>query len=204
MTEAKYYIEMDDCGRCHIKNKALLPKDIAMTDVAFSKHHCIIISFSKANRFAIDTKCDVELCVGLDSHMIRNFPITNLKGKLVETNSKIKTASVKTDDLFKNQTVQTKTRRQCLEDAVKCICSDRNNQYGEPEDNFKTIAEYWNTYLVNKKSLTAQDVANMMILFKLGRLTTNDGTYDTYVDIAGYAGCGSEILGNRNNKADEN
>lgn len=86
------------------------------------------------------------------------------------------------------------TRKQCLEDAVKCICSDRNNQYGEPEDNFKIIADYWTTYLNGDRALTAQDVANMMILFKLGRLTVTNGTYDTYVDIAGYAGCGAEIL----------
>lgn len=92
------------------------------------------------------------------------------------------------------EATKSSTRKECLEDAVKCICSDRNNQYGEPEDNFKIIADYWTTYLNGDELLTAQDVANMMILFKLGRLTVTNGTYDTYVDIAGYAGCGAEIL----------
>ena len=32
-------------------------------------------------------------------------------------------------------------RRFILEDAIQCVCTDRNEQYGEPEDNFKVIAE---------------------------------------------------------------
>ena len=109
-------------------------------------------------------------------------------------NSSAKTATVTWSK--DNISVKESIRKMCLNDAVKCICSDRNNQYGEPEDNFRIIADYWTTYLKDKKEVTAQDVANMMILFKIGRLTVTNGTYDTYVDIAGYAGCGAEILGN--------
>lgn len=109
-------------------------------------------------------------------------------------NSGAKTATVTWSK--DNISVKESIRKMCLNDAVKCICSDRNNQYGEPEDNFRIIADYWTTYLKDKKEIAAQDVANMMILFKIGRLTVTNGTYDTYVDIAGYAGCGAEILGN--------
>lgn len=98
-------------------------------------------------------------------------------------------------DLVSESTERT-TRKKCLDDAANCICTDRNEQYGEPEDNFSIIANYWDTYLKGKEKVTAQDVANMMILFKIGRLTVTNGTYDTYVDIAGYAGCGAEILEN--------
>ena len=97
-----------------------------------------------------------------------------------------------------------KFREQCLDDAMKCVCGDRDEQYGSPEDNFWIIAQYWNAYLKGQALktpdnavtiLNSTDVANMMMLFKLGRLTTSpgDGTYDTYVDVAGYAACGAEI-----------
>ena len=32
-------------------------------------------------------------------------------------------------------------REEILESARTCVCTDRNKQYGEPEDNFKAIAE---------------------------------------------------------------
>ena len=88
-------------------------------------------------------------------------------------------------------------RRFILEDAIKCVCTDRNEQYGEPEDNFKVIAELWATYLHARCpspdtyiSITADDVAMMMILFKVARAATaNTVTRDTLVDIAGYAAC---------------
>ena len=34
-------------------------------------------------------------------------------------------------------------REEILREAIKCVCTDRNEQYGEPEDNFSCIAEYW-------------------------------------------------------------
>ena len=39
------------------------------------------------------------------------------------------------------------SRRDILEDAIKCVCTDRNEQYGEPEDNFDCIAGYWQKFL---------------------------------------------------------
>lgn len=92
------------------------------------------------------------------------------------------------------------TREQCLDDAKKCVCGDRDKQYGSPEYNFDIISDYWTTYLHErlfspKKALEPVDVANMMCLFKLGRITTSEsgGTYDSYVDLAGYAACGAEM-----------
>lgn len=79
--------------------------------------------------------------------------------------------------------------------AKKCVCEDRNQSYGEPEDNFCRIARLWEAYL--RHPVSALDVANMMILFKVARVKGGnlEGTYtvDSWVDIAGYAACGGEI-----------
>lgn len=95
---------------------------------------------------------------------------------------------------------KTNMRDKCLTDARECVCSDRNLQYGEPEDNFARIADFWNVYLHDKRScaLQAVDVANMMCLFKLGRIASSPdgGTYDSYVDLAGYAACAAECNDN--------
>jgi hypothetical protein len=38
-------------------------------------------------------------------------------------------------------------RKQCLDEAIKIVTKDRQNDYGTPEKNFGTIAEYWTAYL---------------------------------------------------------
>ena len=88
-------------------------------------------------------------------------------------------------------------RKACLDAAVKCVCTDRNAQYGEPEDNFKIIADYWNLYLDIDKDMpiTAQDVAIMMALFKIARMQTGKPKDDNFVDAIGYLACGCEIVG---------
>lgn len=84
-------------------------------------------------------------------------------------------------------------RREILTDAAACVCSDRNAQYGEPEDNFDVIAAMWSAYL--GIPLHALDVASMMILFKVSRLATAEKpSRDSYVDIAGYAACGGGMI----------
>lgn len=89
-------------------------------------------------------------------------------------------------------------REKILQDALKIVTQDRNKDYGDPEDNFSTIAEYWATYLHSKNlfadtgSLTATDVAAMMILMKCSRLATSPDKEDHWVDIAGYAACGGQ------------
>lgn len=90
-------------------------------------------------------------------------------------------------------------REACLEEAKKCVCTDRNNQYGEPEQNFTVIAQLWQAYLraatgADDIEIFPSDVAMMMVLFKAGRRATAvTEKADTYVDIAGYAACGCEV-----------
>lgn len=84
------------------------------------------------------------------------------------------------------------TRKEILVEAEKCVCSDRNLQYGEPEDNFNTIAKLWSAYL--DTDIGAEDVAIMMCLFKIARLTGSCyKSKDSWVDLIGYAACGGEI-----------
>ena len=84
------------------------------------------------------------------------------------------------------------TREKILEEAKKCICGDRDKQYGEPEDNFERIAKLWGIYL--NKILVAEDVAILMCLFKIARLRdSNYKSEDSWIDLIGYAACGGEI-----------
>lgn len=90
-------------------------------------------------------------------------------------------------------------RAKILDDAKKCVCGQRTQDYGSPEDNFGKIAKYWSVYL--DKEISAQDVCNLMALMKMGRITSGTATRDSYVDLAGYAACGGEIA--TKNKTDE-
>lgn len=100
-----------------------------------------------------------------------------------------------------------KMRETILSDAIKAVCTDRNAQYGEPEDNFKIIAELWNNYLRYAKNsvtqLDAYDVGMLMTLLKIGRAMTGTLKMDTFVDTAGYIACAGEIAartGGKNEK----
>lgn len=100
------------------------------------------------------------------------------------------------------ESTSAESRRRILNDAIQAVCSDRCQMYGEPEDNFGVIAELWNAYLngallegVCTLDLGAWNVADMMILFKLGRAATAlEEHRDTYVDIAGYAACAGGMI----------
>jgi hypothetical protein len=83
-----------------------------------------------------------------------------------------------------------KLRAEILEEAKQTICQDRNDQYGEPEDNFAKIAALWSTYL--GVDLKPSDIAMMMTLFKIARHKTGGAKRDTFVDICGYAACAAE------------
>ncbi len=83
------------------------------------------------------------------------------------------------------------TREEILETAIKIVTTDRDKQYGDPEDNFSTIANMWSAYL--RKNIDAIDVAAMMILLKVARVGSGQAKDDNWIDIAGYAACGGEI-----------
>ena len=89
------------------------------------------------------------------------------------------------------------TRKEILDAALKCVNGDRDEQYGSPETSFEAIANFWNVYLREMSGddicLGAKDVAVMMSLFKIARITTGQSKDDNWIDLAGYAACGGEI-----------
>lgn len=93
------------------------------------------------------------------------------------------------------------TRADILHAAEKCVCGQRETDYGTPEDNFKTIAELWEAYLNKARTrgvnvrVEAKDVAVMMALLKIARIAAGCGKADSWIDLAGYAACGAECEG---------
>lgn len=90
-------------------------------------------------------------------------------------------------------------RAEILHEAEKCVCGKREQDYGAPENNFRTIARLWTNYLDAKTldletGITAEDVAVMMALFKIARIASGTGTDDSFVDACGYLACGGEIV----------
>lgn len=92
---------------------------------------------------------------------------------------------------------ETTTRADILDKAKQCVCQDRNDQYGEPEESLGAIAEFWETFLRRKKDvdikISAEDASAMMVLFKIARTTTGKPKIDSWIDMAGYAACGGEL-----------
>lgn len=83
-------------------------------------------------------------------------------------------------------------RVEALRQAASIVAGDRDAQYGSPEENFERIARVWS--VITKYNFTHEDVAMMMVGLKLARYGSKSGFQpDTWVDIAGYAGCGYEV-----------
>lgn len=106
-------------------------------------------------------------------------------------------------------------RRECLETALEYTNHDRNADHGDPEDNFRNIAAFWNAHLQTRYpflrtptaygdagfELDATDVALMMALMKAARLSFNPGHRDSWIDLAGYAACGMDVTLRHKKKA---
>lgn len=105
------------------------------------------------------------------------------------------------------------TRKEILDKALSCVNGDRDEQYGNPEDSFRMIAELWMTYLGNVGAVSTvsfdgpyavnaqfhirpQDVAAMLALLKIARIAGKQAKDDNWIDLAGYAACGGEIESN--------
>lgn len=104
------------------------------------------------------------------------------------------------------------TRGDLLREAVSIIDGDRNAQYGNPSQDFARTATYWNvhiagvfhrrlneaknndTFIELTELLTPADVAIMMSLLKISRMSWSPDKKDHWLDLAGYAGCGYECI----------
>jgi hypothetical protein len=89
-------------------------------------------------------------------------------------------------------TQEVKPRVEALREAARIISGERDIQYGGPEENFERIAKIWGVILNTK--ITREDVAMMMVGLKVARYASKSGFQpDTWIDVAGYAGCGYEV-----------
>ena len=90
------------------------------------------------------------------------------------------------------------TKEEILKKAKDLISGDRNDTHGDAFQNHAEIAEFWNIFLDKKlqpmASITAEDVALLMVLMKISR--NNQGkknNLDNFIDMCGYAAIAGEI-----------
>lgn len=98
-----------------------------------------------------------------------------------------------------------KQRGTCLKNAIEIINGERKNIYGNPENSFQTIADHWNDTIkqliqnrINNQEnldnlLSAENVAQLLALFKHCRQLCGSGKEDNYTDQAGYVGLASDL-----------
>lgn len=86
----------------------------------------------------------------------------------------------------------THIRQEILETAGRLIDGDRDVDYGDPAVSFARIAQMWSALLGT--TITPGQVAQMMVAMKLSRLTHTMSHRDSWIDIAGYAALGAEIV----------
>jgi hypothetical protein len=88
-------------------------------------------------------------------------------------------------------------RETILNTAKRYISQDRAADHGEAEDNFANIAGHWTWWLQGRlkegETLTAYDVAQMMVGFKQARMKHNRKHVDSAIDLCGYGALAGEI-----------
>ena len=81
-------------------------------------------------------------------------------------------------------------RAEILEVARICVCGEREQDYGSPEDSFALIGKLWSAYM--GAPVSPKDVAMCMALLKVARIKAGNKA-DSFIDLAGYAACAGEI-----------
>lgn len=82
-------------------------------------------------------------------------------------------------------------RVETLMSASDLICGQRQEDYGTPQQNFGNIAKLWSVVL--DKKIEPWQVALCMAQVKAARLISSPTNTDSWVDMAGYVGLGSEL-----------
>lgn len=110
-----------------------------------------------------------------------------------------------------SETPKKNVRADILAKANAAVNGDRNNDYGDPTQDFARTARYWNEHLIavfERRTkgdpelegaldylvdlISSSDVAIMMMLLKVSRLSWSPDKEDHWLDIAGYAACGAQ------------
>ena len=87
-------------------------------------------------------------------------------------------------------------RADILDTAKEYVTKDRAASHGDMECNFGRIAALWTIQLADRLDgpVKASDVALMMALLKVARACSNPAHLDNWIDLAGYAACGGELM----------
>jgi hypothetical protein len=81
--------------------------------------------------------------------------------------------------------------RDIYDQARHLTSTDRQAQYGAPEDNLGRIGALWSVYV--GKHITSHDVAVMMALVKIGRIASGVSVPDNYIDAVAYIGLADQL-----------
>jgi len=88
-------------------------------------------------------------------------------------------------------------RETILDTAKQYVSHDRAADHGEAENNFANIAGHWTWWLQERlkddETITAYDVAQMMVGFKQARMKHNRKHSDSAIDLCGYGALAGEI-----------
>lgn len=82
-------------------------------------------------------------------------------------------------------------RSETLDHVKEIITKDRQATHGEAENSFAAIASFWGLYL--NQTITPEQVAEMMVLFKMARQMGNPHHADNLQDLIGYAAIAAEM-----------
>lgn len=90
-------------------------------------------------------------------------------------------------------------RRALLAEVEAAVCRDRQQAYGDAEDNFANIAAHLNLHFLTLwgkdfPGFGPADIAIICAYIKMSRLATSPRFRDNWVDLAGYAICGGGIV----------
>lgn len=140
----------------------------------------------------------LEICTDGDGSECETCPLAVVPGcmnKLIRETRKIILSLLEKPAVDSGPKPEPWTRKRVLSKAEKCVCGQREHEYGVPEDSFEMIGKLWTVYLDYATKIDAHDVAAMMVLLKIARIAKSPDHMDSWVDIAGYAACGGEIAG---------
>ena len=140
----------------------------------------------------------LEICTDGDGSECENCPLAVVPGcmnKLIREARKLILSLLEKPAVDSRPKPEPWTRKRVLKEAEKCVCGNREHEYGVPEDSFEMIGKFWTVYLDYATKIDAHDVAAMMALLKIARIAKSPDHMDSWCDLAGYASCGGEIAG---------
>lgn len=137
----------------------------------------------------------LEICTDGDGGECENCPLAVVPGcmnKLIRETRKIILSMLEKQNADAGQKPEPWTRKRVLSEAERCVCGQREHEYGAPEDNFDRIAKMWSAYM--GVEFNPVDVSMFMVMLKAARIKSGGGTMDSFVDGCGYFSCGGEIF----------